>query len=329
MRKLFFLSTGGTIASVSTKYGLIPALTPQDLLKITGLDNNTFDFLQLLSIDSSNINASHWRVIANTINEKLPYYDGIVMTHGTDTMAYTSSILSFIFQNLEKPVIITGSQLPLHAKNSDAPKNLKDSIDVCMTGIYGIYMVFNGKVIKGCRASKIKTDSIDAFESINELEAGNIKNSGIKFNKYKNVSDGEYKYDCKFDEKVMLLKIFPGMNPKLIGNTLELGYNGLVIEAYGMGGVPCINSDILTEINKLTNNSIPVVVVSQCPFGRVNLGLYEVGRLLLQTGVIPTYNMTTEAAYTKLMFALGHTKDMNEIKRFMTKNISGEIELLD
>jgi L-asparaginase len=240
-------------------------------------------------------------------------------------------MLSFMVQNPTKPVVITGAMKPITEPGSDAVKNLRDSLLFAMEAkIGGIFVVFNGKVMNGCRVSKINSVDVDAFKSINYPDIAYIDEGGqIKYNA--NILDsysrprGSLKLDTQYDPRVFVLKLIPGLDSRVIDGLLDMGYKGLILESYGTGGIPYRKRNLLEKIKSISRE-IPVVVTTQALYGGVDLSRYEVGMKALEAGVISAKDMTKEATVTKLMWALGHTEDVDEIKQIMHTNYADEIK---
>ncbi len=333
------IATGGTIASGNTEGGLKPTYKLEEMLSAVPEIHDLANIrtLQLMNKDSSDMAPADWIKIAVQAYKELQCSDGIVITHGTDTMAYTSSILSFMLRNLKKPVILTGSQRPWGEKITDAKNNIIDAVNVAAKGekhgIRGVNIVFHGKIIKGCRAKKSKyleRNELDAFDTINYpliglIKAGHIVMNPIIMASNKNVtSRGETKLDTKIDNRVFVLMLTPGFNPELLDSIKEKT-KAIIIQAYGLGGMPIHGKETLVpKVKEWLEQGKIVAVTSQACY-ETDLEQYEVGRKFMKLGVIPTLDMTQESAYTKLMWALGHRKDLESVRKIMWKNYVGEI----
>lgn len=285
----------------------------------------------MLSLDSTNIQPEHWKQMAAAIEQNYHRYDGFVITHGTDTMAYTASILSYMIQNSRKPIVVTGSQKPMDAVETDATRNLRDSIRFACEDMGGVFIVFNGSVINGCRAVKVRTKSRNAFESVNYPVVATIDESSIKYS-LTGPRPGECKevrYFPSISTEVFLLKLIPGVKPDIF-DFIKGKYRGLVIESFGSGGVPFMGDpNTLAKINNLALSGVTIVITTQCLFEGGDLSVYEVGQKLMKSPVIPAYDMTTEAAVTKLMWALGQTDDFNEVKKLFLSPVYHDLTIND
>ena len=330
MKKFLLLGTGGTIASEAGSSGFEPGIKSESLLSgaIGGLyPDSVFSSMDILSLDSSNIQPEHWLIIARKVFESLDEFDGIIILHGTDTMAYTAAALSFMLRNLDKSVVLTGSQVPFGEPHSDAAANIRTATAAVRAGITGVSVAFAGMVICGTRAVKVSTMDYRAFESVNAPYMARMMADGLRvFSKPSGCSHTQPAYlDDSLCTDVFLLKLLPGTKPELLDALVTLGYKGVVIEAFGAGGVHYEIRDLVAKLTQLTASGIPVVVCSQCLYDRVDLSLYEVGRRMLAAGVIPAGDMTTEAAVVKLMWALGRTGDVSEVARIFEECYAGEI----
>ncbi|KKB75181.1 asparaginase [Bacillus sp. TH008] len=327
MKKLLLLTTGGTIASVEGENGLAPGVKAEELLSYLSDDhkNYTIDCQSLMDIDSTNMQPEHWVKMAEAVYENYGRYDGFVITHGTDTMAYTSAALSYMLQNVDKPIVITGSQVPITFKKTDAKKNIKDAVRFASDGIGGGYVVFDGRVILGTRAIKLRTKSYDAFESINYPYIAFIHDQEIEYNKRVPEAKQEpIAFDTSLNTDVCLIKLHPGLKPEFL-DCLKGSYKGVVIESYGSGGIPFEKRNILDKVNELIDSGIVVVITTQCLEEGEDMSIYEVGRRVNQDAVIRSRNMNTEAIVPKLMWALGKNGDPHEVKKIMETPIADDI----
>lgn len=333
MKTIKLLATGGTIASVPHADGLAPGLRASELIGyLPGLDKLCrVEAVDILNMDSSNIQPEEWRVIAHSVIDALQSCDGVVITHGTDTMAYTAAALSFMLRGLTKPVVITGSQLPITELFSDARSNLATAFACACSPHPGVYLAFNNRIISGTRAFKIRSMGFDAFRSINAPDAGFCDARGVHIEHPLSAHDptGLTHGECRlFDElcpNVCLIKLIPGTDPALLGALVGLGYRGVVIEAFGVGGFHYLRRNLPDTLHRLHDAGVAVVVTTQCLYDSTDLNIYEVGSVLRESGIISARDMTTEAAVTKLMWVLAHTKDLNEAARLMALNFCGEI----
>ena len=329
MKKLMILSTGGTIACTQTEDGLIPTLSADDILayvpdavKLGKIETKT-----ILNLDSSNIQPEEWRLIAKAVFDCLPDYDGIVILHGTDTMAYTASMLSFMLRNVDKPVVITGSQLPVGHPNTDAKANLRDAMITAASGIPGVVVVFDQQIMLGCRVAKVRTTSQNAFESINRLTVGRVRFGRVRLIDLPQQPKGEPALDDAIEPNVFLLKLIPGTRPEVFDDIARLGYRGVVIEGFGLGGLHCLRRNLLEGIQKLMDANVAVLLTTQCRYEPSDPTVYETGRLALELGILQSYDMTSECAVTKLMWVLAHAASPEEVRRMMYTSFCGEISL--
>ncbi len=328
MIRVLLLSTGGTIASRLGEKGLQPGMTGNELIESLGDLRGNFQITvkQIMHLDSSNIQAEEWKVMARAIHESYDQYDGFIITHGTDTMAYSASMLCYMLPGLHKPVVFTGSQIPMDNMLTDARNNLFCALAAVEAGIKGVSVAFNRHIIRGCRAVKVRTMGFDAFESVNARYLGEIFADGLRVYDYQEPNqDAPTILLDNVSTDVFLLKLIPNTNPHLFDYIKEMGYRGVVLETFGAGGMHFHRRDLIEKLQMLQEQGIVVVACSQCLYEPSNFHIYEVGRKVLETGVIPAGDMTTEAAVTKLMWALGQTDDPEEVRKIFSKNFSGEI----
>ncbi len=334
------ISTGGTIACrVDYATGAVhPALTSRDLVsvvpEVSELAN--IDARVLFSILSENMTPKHWEATALEVAKAIEEgADGVVVAHGTDTMAYTAAALAFALRNLPVPVVLVGAQRSSDRPSSDAAFNLQAAVLTAGKAPFAeSVVVMHGEtgdsyalVHRGVKVRKMHTSRRDAFQSINDypLAMVDIQRREIKMlrNDYaKRDRSKQLEVQAKFDEKVFLLKAFPGITGEIIDFLVDKGYHGIVLEGTGLGHFP---EHTIDSIKRAVEEGVAVVMTSQCLFGRVNMNVYSTGRKLLAAGVIPCEDMLPETALVKLMWVLAQTRDLNEVRKLMLTNIAGEI----
>ena len=329
MKHILMLSTGGTIASEPTDHGLSPELSGNDLLalipELEGLCR--ISCKEILNIDSSNMQPEHWIRMAHAVSEAQDAYDGIVITHGTDTMAYSASALSFMLQNLQKPIILTGSQLSITEEGTDGKRNILDAFRTAVSGIPGVFIVFCGRILCGTRAKKMYTKDFDAFHSINAEDIGRIREDGSVEVKDFPRQIKDFQPDIRLNPNICTLTLLPGMDPKLFDTVLDLGYDGIILEAFGCGGIPNQERSLLPCLKKAQEKGVIVVIVSQCPYEAVDLTIYDVNVQAARLGAVSGLDMTLETVTAKLMWVLAHTIDPETVKTMMHTCYAGEFTI--
>ncbi len=335
---ILIIYTGGTIGMVHDPQS--GSLIPIDFRHITDHvpELRKFGFqLHAISFDpvndSSNIDPSAWVMISDIIEKGYDDFDGFVILHGTDTMAYTASALSFMLENLGKPVILTGSQLPIGLLRTDGRENLLTAIEIAATMENGLPAVpevcifFDNKLTRGNRTTKMSAEHFDAFYSPNYHPLAEV---GLHLKYYNNLitypSDGKQLTVHKgFDTNVAILKLFPGINRKLVeAVTGTEGLRGLIIETFGSGNAPTYQW-FLQALKKYIDNGGIILNVTQCHGGSVEMGLYETSRLMLEAGVISGKDITSEASVTKLMHLLGRYASKEQVIQALNRPLAGEI----
>ncbi len=320
MKTIALLATGGTIASAPTKDGLAPALGGEELVRLSGLDKLCHVVSRdVFSLDSSNIQPEEWCVLAEAAREALQTCDGVVISHGTDTMAYSAAALSYMLCGHDKPVIFTGAQLPIAHPLSDAIPNLHCAFAAAMAGVAGTYVVFHQKIISGVRAVKTRTTSFDAFDSVNAPLAGYVDGDGVHFTNPQSCAL-PYRFSNEIDPRVFLIKLMPGTTPDVFDWIVSAGYRGVVMEAFGLGGLHYIRRNLADKLRMLAENGLYTLVVTQCLYEKADFTVYEVGSRILSSRVLPGRDITTEAAVTKLMWALGQ----GEPEKYVSMCLCGE-----
>ncbi len=325
MNKLLLLGTGGTIACLPGEHGLEPSFKVAGLLDYISADTANIECRDLFQLDSSNIQPEEWRDIAAALHQAIAQgFSGVVVTHGTDTLAYTASMLSFMLRGVKIPIVLTGAQHPIAYPDSDGKSNLTNALIAARALPGGVYICFGDRVILGCRGVKVRSTSLNAFESINYPSLGTVAQG-----RYIPLSPppeaGDYQYDDAIEPNVALIKLVPGTSPRLFDVLPDCGVKGLVVEGFGLGGVHNMRRNHAEAIARLLSRGMPVVLTTQCLYEYSSPNVYEVSHGLADAGVISAFDMTTEAAVTKLMWVLGRTRDMDAVRRLMSANLCGEI----
>ena len=324
MKKILLIATGGTIASEQTGNGLAPRLHPKDLLRYIPDAANIceLDTIQPFHIDSTNVSPAHWLTLTGIIEENYEKYDGFVISHGTDTLAYTAAALSYLIQNTTKPIVLTGAQKPISNDSTDAKTNLLDALRFACSGDCGVCVVFGGKVIAGTRARKMKTKSYDAFSSINFPEIASIHDGRVVRYIPFQPSGKEPVFYHRLNSRVFLLKLIPGTASEAFSSAAEF-CDGLVIESYGVGGIPDVYLD---ELDALIQKGKTIIMATQVTQEGSDIKVYEVGeRLKTRYGLLETYDITLESAVTKLMWVMGRSEDPAEIRKLFCTSINYDL----
>ena len=309
-KKILIISTGGTFNCIQTDEGLLPEFNENELRKrlqpVTAECELIFE--NLLNIDSANILPKHWKMIADCVNKYYKSQDGIVIIHGTDTLAYTSSMLSHMLKGIPIPVVITGSQLSIINPVADALENMRIAIYMAKNNYPGVFVAFNRKIMLAKCVSKTHSKSFNAFESINCGNVAEVNAYGIQVDeKLIPKVDPFFRVKSNFCEKVFLLKITPGLSPDIIDYLIEKEYKGIIIESYGLGGLPTEkDNDFITKCKEAIEKGIKIIILSQCTYDGVDLNVYETGVKTKEMGIISMPLATKEYAYTRLMWELGN-----------------------
>lgn len=333
MKKVLILYTGGTIGMTRGENGYTPQKGKflEALHAISDLSSPELPQWELLELDtlldSSNMTVREWNEIASVLASQYEKYDGFVVLHGTDTMAYTASALSFMLENLEKPVILTGSQIPLCEVRSDGRENIITSLLIAASDeVHEVCLYFGGKLLRGNRATKFSADGLIAFISPN---LSPLAEAGIEivYNTplLRKSEKKELHLQLLEDIPIGVLKVFPGIHFSLFESIMTEKLKGIVIETFGAGNIPSDGNALLPIIEKAYRNGTVLTVCSQCPQGSVVLGAYETSGALKRAGAVSGRDMTTEAAVAKLYYLFSCGYDTARIKELMERDLRGEM----
>lgn len=337
---VLLIYTGGTIGMIENpETGALESFNFHHLLdnvpelKKLGSSISTLQFDP--PIDSSDMDQDKWVELVKIISENYNYFDGFVILHGTDTMAYTASALSFMLENLDKPIILTGSQLPIGVLRTDGKENLITAIEIAAAKDNGkpivpeVCILFENFLMRGNRTRKINAENFNAFRSQNYPPLARV-GIHIKYDSHlvlHNNTNRPLRPHYLMDPNVVVLKIFPGITPQTVNSILNISnLKGVVMETFGSGNA-MTKQWFLNALKNAVDRGIVIVNVTQCSGGTVQMGLYETGNKLSETGVISGFDITTEAALTKLMFLFGHNMTPQEVKEHMKASLVGELTL--
>ena len=307
MKTVLILHTGGTLMMRGGDPSpLAPDVYTSDLLaelpvlrKVAEIESRI-----LFNLDSSDMQPHHWVELAAVVHDALPRYDGVVVVHGTDTMAYTASALAFLLPGLDRAVVLTGAQRPLVEVRTDARANLVDACMLATMPIAEVGIAFGSKLLRGCRATKLDAWGMNAFGT---PSCAPLVELGVTVEIAPHVLSARERvaFDPRIEPRVLAARVFPGLDPRLLAGALRTGVRGVVLEAFGAGNVPHLENSLVPVIEEATQLDIPVVIASQCARGAVDLSRYEGGSAASHAGAIGAGTMTSEAAVAKLMVALG------------------------
>ena len=335
MKRILILHTGGTIGMVPSPKSSGPSLLTKklhshfldlvpELKQLAQIETLVLD-----NIDSSNVTPAHWAKWIKSLKTHYSKFDGFVMTHGTDTMAYTGAALSFALRHLDKPLVLTGSQRPLAHIRTDGRENLINAVELACTGPKEVTLCFGNELLRANRVTKVSATDYVAFSSFNfpllaKIGAKIEKNWTLLPSKEK-APTGKPLWKSDFDERVFCFKIFPGISSHILNATISYEKClGVVLEAYGSGNVPSFDLSVLEMIELAEKLGKPVMIVSQCPHGQIDLEMYEVGMKAKAAGAISAGDMTPEASVVKLMHGLGLGLRGKKLKTYLLQNICGE-----
>lgn len=334
--KIDIIGTGGTVASkIDYRTGAVhPAFSASEIYnsapeiaEIANIETHT-----VCNVLSENMEPDLWSEIGNSVAERLNEgAEGVVIAHGTDTLGYTAAALSFMLQNLTKPVVLVGSQRSSDRPSSDASLNLLGAVSTATSDLAEVCVVMHGStedkyelIHRGTKVRKCHTSRRDAFQTVNDLLLGKVEGKKVEFFQEDRNRRSEGKIEIKdgFEKKVALVKSHPNIQSELIENLLDEGYKGIVLEGTGLGHVP---ESLYPALERAAEEEVPIAMTSQCIWGRTNMRVYSTGRDLLDRDVFSVEDMLPETAYVKMMWVLDKTEDIEEIRKLMQKNIAGEI----
>lgn len=330
--KVLILNTGGTFGMVKGIEGLEPAAGLESRIKalMPELDEQ-FDLIDLFPlIDSSNLMPSQWTSIAELILKHAPLYSAVVVIHGTDTLAYTASALSFICGSLAKPVVVTGSQKPLEHQGSDALINLSDSFELLQRSPQaGVYVCFGGYILQGNRSRKVSIQSYQGFDSPNYARLGLTQpNLLLAQNAAPYVGPTVDKVPSFSDRRVATLLVYPGLAAGVVDALLASGAEAIILLSYGSGNLPALDSELMSALRQAHSQGVLLVNLSQCPIGHVEQGVYQAGSLLQELGALDGFDLTPEAAFTRIHFLLACCKDKKAVVTAWSQPLCGEFSSL-
>lgn len=328
-KKILLLTTGGTIACTKGTNGYAPTLSGETLLEYVPQVRRYADIQvkALLNKDSTDIVPQDWIAIADAIYTNRSDYDSVVVLHGTDTMAYSASAVSFMTLGVEIPVVFTGSQRPMGQPDSDGPLNLSDAVcTACLCKFGGVFLVFDGTVFNGSRVSKISTDDPHAFESCGCPPVGRVERNTLEITAppRRDIQAG-HTWRRSLDSHVLFLKITPGMDRALLELALKEQYRAVVLEGFGLGGIPDGESGLLEEITALRRQGILVIVTTQCSRGCCDMSVYEAGQKALRHGAICSSVIAKESLLTKLMWCFAQSQNAAQVESLLFHDFCGEL----
>lgn len=327
MKHILLITTGGTIASAESENGLVPALASDQLLSHVPevRDICRVSTVQLYNLDSTNMRPEYWLEVARYIRKVYREYDGFVITHGTDTMAYAAAMLHYLIQNSRKPIVLTGAQIPIEKRDTDARENLTDAFMYAADdNACGVHIVFGDKIIAATRARKTRTKSFNAFSSIDYPEIGFIRGS-VKYYIREKI-EGEPIFCDTIDSSVIVVKLIPGMSADIFDYIADR-YHAVIIESFGVGGLPFYdNDDFVERIERLIEKGVRIVITTQVPHEGSDMGVYQVGLRIKQKYELPeAYDMTTETVVAKVMWALPQCRSAAEFSKLFYTPIGNDM----
>ncbi len=331
MKRILMLATGGTIASMETGHGLSPAITSEEILSHVPAVGELcqVEAVQLMNLDSTNVGPAHWLEMAAAIQKNYEDYSGFVITHGTDTMAYTAAALSYLIQDSPKPIVVTGSQKSIALNDTDARRNLCDSFLYAVDrDSHDVSLVFDGRVILGTRARKERSKSFNAFSCVDYPERAVIRDGRL----IRYLAPRPYAYGAeptfydKLEDRVLLLTLIPGMGADAL-ELLKDSYQAVILQSFGVGGLPGGEKGPLAQaMEEWLAAGKTIVMMTQVPYEGSDMSVYQVGQQVKERfQLMEAYNMTLEAAATKLMWVLGQTSNPQRIRELFYRPVQFDV----
>ena len=331
MKRILMLATGGTIASMETGHGLSPAITSEEILSHVPAVGELcqVEAVQLMNLDSTNVGPAHWLEMAAAIRKNYEDYSGFVITHGTDTMAYTAAALSYLIQDSPKPIVVTGSQKSIALNDTDARRNLYDSFLYAVDrDSHDVSLVFDGRVILGTRARKERSKSFNAFSCVDYPERAVIRDGRL----IRYLAPRPYAYGAepvfydKLEDRVLLLTLIPGMGADAL-ELLKDSYQAVILQSFGVGGLPGGEKGPLAQaMEEWLAAGKTIVMMTQVPYEGSDMSVYQVGQQVKERfQLMEAYNMTLEAAATKLMWVLGQTSNPQRIRELFYRPVQFDV----
>lgn len=322
-KKICMIATGGTIASVRGPSGLRPGLLGEELLRLTqGIAALAdVDCVELMALDSSNLLPEHWQRMAEAVAGRRGSYDGFVIIHGTDTMAYSAGALYLMLENIDCPVVLTGAQLPIEAEGTDAVQNMLAAFHGVLSERPGVYLAFAGNLHMAGVVRKMYSQQFMGFGSVERPVAAVFKGGHYEWQWHVPGPRGDFCLHKDLDDRIAVLKLVPGTDPGLLRLMVDAGYHAIIIEGYGAGGVPNHASpkDFLPALSYAAEKAVRIVCTTQCVYDGAHLDTYETGILAMQKGALSGGRLHLELLVPAVMLALGRSRERSAMEAYLKK----------